>query len=150
MIKEWNLKDYVILRPNIPLEELIKIIRKAKVYFHPKSGEHFGISIAEAMAAGLVPIVPDVGGQTEFVPQKFHFKSLDEAANLVSSSLSLSNSKRIEISDSVLGLSTSNYMKKFEGLLTEKLRWKEEGDPNNYLPNKKHVGTCVGCYEISH
>ncbi len=44
-------------------------MRKSKVYFHPMVGEHFGISIVEAMAAGLVPVVSDVGGPTEFVPK---------------------------------------------------------------------------------
>jgi glycosyltransferase involved in cell wall biosynthesis len=121
LIRDWNLGSYVILRPNTPMDELFKIIRKAKVYFHPKLGEHFGISIAESMAAGLAPIVPNVGGQTEFVPEKYHFKSLDEAANLVSLSLSISNVERSEISDSVLKFSTSNYIKKFQSLLSQKL-----------------------------
>ena len=29
------------------------------------------VMIFESMAAGLAPIVPNVGGQTEFVPQNF-------------------------------------------------------------------------------
>jgi glycosyltransferase involved in cell wall biosynthesis len=121
LIKDWNIKDYVILKINTPLEELFRIARKAKIYFHPKFGEHFGISIAESMAAGLAPIVPNVGGQIEFVPRKFHFNSLEEAANLVSSSLSLSSSERRQISDSVVRFSTSNYIKNFQRLLFEKL-----------------------------
>jgi glycosyltransferase involved in cell wall biosynthesis len=121
LIKNWDIKEYVILKTNIPLDELFKIIRKAKIYFHPKSAEHFGISIAEAMAAGLAPIVPNIGGQTEFVPRKFHFRSLDEAANLVSSSFALSSSERRQISDSVQRFSTSNYIKDFQTILAEKL-----------------------------
>jgi hypothetical protein len=73
------------------------------------------------MAAGLAPIVPNVGGQTEFVPRKFHFKSLDEAADLVSSSLTLSGLERRQISDSVIRFSTSNYIRNFQTLLSEKL-----------------------------
>lgn len=71
-MKDWDIEDYVTLKTNTTLKELFKIVRKAKIYFHPKFGEHFGISIAESMAAGLAPIVPNVGGQTEFVPRKFH------------------------------------------------------------------------------
>jgi glycosyltransferase involved in cell wall biosynthesis len=121
LIKNWDIQDYVILRTNATLEELFKIVRKAKIYFHPKLAEHFGISIAESMAAGLAPIVPNVGGQTEFVPRRFQFNSLDEAANLISSSLALSSSERREISDSVNRFSTSNYIKNFQTLLCEKL-----------------------------
>jgi glycosyltransferase involved in cell wall biosynthesis len=43
-------------------------MKKSKLYFHPLAGEPFGISIAEAMASGLIPSVPAVGGSTEFVP----------------------------------------------------------------------------------
>ncbi len=122
LIKEWDIDNYVILKPNASLDELFKIIRRAKIYFHPKSGEHFGISIAESMAAGLAPIVPNIGGQTEFVPQKFHFKSLNEAADLVSELFLLSCPERRQISDSVTRFSTSNYIKKLQKLLSEKLR----------------------------
>jgi glycosyltransferase involved in cell wall biosynthesis len=121
LIKEWDIDDYVILKPNTPLDELFKLMHKAKVYFHPKSGEHFGMSIVESMAAGLVPVVPNIGGQTEFVPQKFHFKSLDEAANIITSSFALSQLERRDISDCVTKFSTSNYIKKFQTLLSEKL-----------------------------
>lgn len=121
LLKEWDIHDYVILKPNAPLEELFKLMHKAKVYFHPKTGEHFGISIAESMAAGLAPVVPNIGGQTEFVPQKFHFRSLDDAANIITSSFALSQLERRDISDSVTKFSSSNYIKKFQNLLSEKL-----------------------------
>jgi glycosyltransferase involved in cell wall biosynthesis len=120
LIKNWDIKEFVVLKTNASLEELFKIIRKAKIYFHPKSGEHFGISIAEAMAAGLAPIVPNIGGQTEFVPRKFQFGSLDEAVNLVSLSFALPSSERREISNSVQKFSTSNYIKNFRTLMSEK------------------------------
>ena len=70
----------------------------------------------------LASIVPNIGGQTEFVPQKFHFKSLNEAADLVCELFHLSCAERRQISDSVIRFSTSNYIKKFEKLLSETLR----------------------------
>ena len=72
------------------------------------------------MAAGLAPIVPNIGGQTEFVPRKFQFGSLDEAVNLVSLSFALPSSERREISNSVQKFSTSNYIKNFRTLMSEK------------------------------
>ena len=53
-------------------------LTRAKVYFHPMIGEHFGMAVVEAMASGLIPVVPNVGGQTEFVPLKYHFSTIEE------------------------------------------------------------------------
>jgi glycosyltransferase involved in cell wall biosynthesis len=46
-------------------------------------GEHFGVSIAEAMASGCIPIVHDSGGPREFVPETFRFNSVEEAAKKI-------------------------------------------------------------------
>jgi len=43
----------------------------------------------EAMSAGLNPIVPDIGGQAEFVPSKYHFNTLEQSAKLVLFALSV-------------------------------------------------------------
>ncbi len=51
MIRDFDLKDYVTLETNVCLDNLLFIMREAKVYFHTMVGEHFGISIVEAMAA---------------------------------------------------------------------------------------------------
>lgn len=42
--------------------ELLKYFSEAKIYFHPKVNEHFGISVVEAMASGLIPVVHKSGG----------------------------------------------------------------------------------------
>jgi glycosyltransferase involved in cell wall biosynthesis len=118
--RELEIKDYVTFQPNMDLERLLTIMRKAKVYFHPMVGEHFGISVVESMAAGLAPVVPSIGGPTEFVPQKFQFDSLDEAAYIVSSVLNLSATERRQISDSVLKFSSSNYLHSFQKLFEER------------------------------
>ncbi len=87
MIADFNLVDYVTLEIDISLDELLSVMSKSKVYFHARLGEHFGISIVEAMSAGLVPVVPDIGGQTEFVPSKYQFHTLEQAAQIMSSHL---------------------------------------------------------------
>jgi glycosyltransferase involved in cell wall biosynthesis len=118
--RDLEIKDYVTFQSNIALESLFIIMRKAKVYFHPKVGEHFGISIAESMAAGLAAVVPSIGGPTEFVPQKFQFDSLDEAACIILSAFNVSATERRQISDSVLKFSTSNYTHSFQKLFEER------------------------------
>ena len=119
--RDLEIKDYVAFQTNIGLECLFITMRKAKVYFHPMVGEHFGISIAESMAAGLVPVVPTIGGPTEFVPRRFQFDSLDEAACIVSSAFNLSATERRQISDSVLKFSASNYIHNFQKLFEERI-----------------------------
>lgn len=63
---------------NSSFPELKQHYNKAKIYWHakgfqedlekyPDKAEHFGISTVEAMAAGLVPVVFNAGGQREIV-----------------------------------------------------------------------------------
>ena len=119
MIVDFNLVDYVTLEIDISLDKLLSVMSKSKVYFHPRPGEHFGISIVEAMSAGLVPIVPDIGGQTEFVPSKYHFHTLEQAAQIMSSTFNIPDSERILISNSANRFSASNYIRGFQQVINK-------------------------------
>jgi len=63
------------LLPNISNDELIALYKTSRLYWHaagfgetnPAQMEHFGITTAEAMSAGVVPIVYAAGGQLEIV-----------------------------------------------------------------------------------
>ena len=115
MIKRYDVSDYVKLKLNVDLRKLSSIMQRCKVYFHPLP-EHFGISIVEAMSAGLIPVVPSIGGQTEFVPKKYQFNSLLDAADIIKSSMNATEKERISISNSVRNFSLSKYvghLKKF-------------------------------------
>ena len=83
MAEDLNLTDYITLEVTVSLDKLLSLMRKSSIHFHPKPAEHFGMSIVEAMSAGLVPIVPDVVGQTEFVPLQYLFHTLEEAARII-------------------------------------------------------------------
>jgi glycosyltransferase involved in cell wall biosynthesis len=87
MINGYGLKNYVKLEVGASFERLLHLMSKSKVYLHPLAGEPFGISVAEAMAAGLIPVVPHVGGNSEFVPQQYHYSSLEEAAEITEDAL---------------------------------------------------------------
>lgn len=63
---------------NVSNKEIVRWYKKAKIYWHasgfgedlekhPERAEHFGISTAEAMGAGVVPVVINAGGQREIV-----------------------------------------------------------------------------------
>ncbi|AFH42628.1 glycosyltransferase family 4 protein [Fervidicoccus fontis] len=62
LIKKLNVEDKVKILNNLNEDKKLKILSRAKVYFHPMKYEHFGISIIEAMAAGLVPVVNRMSG----------------------------------------------------------------------------------------
>lgn len=119
MIADFDLSDYISLQTNISFDELIQLMQLAKVYFHPRIGEHFGISIVEAMASGLVPVVSDIGGHTEFVPSKYHFHTLSQAADVIALAFEATNSERRAISNSTTKFSNANYIKSFHRILSE-------------------------------
>ena len=121
MIADYNLSDYVSLQTNISFNKLIQLMQLAKVYFHPRIDEHFGISIVEAMASGLVPVVSDTGGHTEFVPSKYHFHTLSHAADVIALAFMATYSERRAISNSTTKFSNANYIKSFHRILSELL-----------------------------
>jgi hypothetical protein len=71
------------------------------------------------MSAGLVPVVPNIGGQSEFVHSKYQFHTLEDAAHIISSAFDVSSSERHAISYSAARFSTSHYIKRFERLVNE-------------------------------
>jgi glycosyltransferase involved in cell wall biosynthesis len=117
MVRNYELEDYITFETNVSLSRLFSIMTRAKVYFHPMIGEHFGMAVVEAMASGLIPVVPNVGGQTEFVPLKYHFNTIEEAAEKVSSAFYESELERIQISNSVNKFSVSNYINEFQQII---------------------------------
>jgi len=84
IVKKLGLTERVKFYPNASAETKIDLLKRAKVYLHTMVGEHFGISIVEAMALGCVPIVHNSGGMTEFVPAQYRYENLQEAANKIS------------------------------------------------------------------
>jgi alpha-1,2-mannosyltransferase len=121
MIADYGLSDFVSLQTNISFRKLVELMQLAKVYFHPRIDEHFGISIVEAMASGLVPIVSDIGGHTEFVPPKYHFHTLGHAADLMALAFEEKNSERRVLSDSTTKFSNSNYVLSLHRIISELL-----------------------------
>jgi glycosyltransferase involved in cell wall biosynthesis len=53
--------------PNLRRNDVLTLLSKSKVLFHPKPNEHFGIAIIEAMAAGCLPVVHASDGPLEIV-----------------------------------------------------------------------------------
>src|SRR5919199_52589 len=121
LILDLNLRDYVIFQINASLDNLLCAMRQSKIYFHPMVGEHFGMSIAEAIAAGLIPVVPSIGGQTEFVPRQYQYSTLEQAAEIISLAFRLPYIERIQISNSVNQFSNSKYIQGFQQIVNKVL-----------------------------
>ncbi len=85
--KQLGLSDRVRFYPNASSTLKLDLLKRAKVYLHTMVGEHFGISIVEAMALGCVPVVHDSGGMREFVPADNRYTTVAEAAQKISSEL---------------------------------------------------------------
>jgi glycosyltransferase involved in cell wall biosynthesis len=79
------------LETDVPRKRILELMSQASVYLHPPFAEHFGIAIAEAAAAGLVPVVyRDGGGWTDIasrIDQGLGYTSVEEAARIVRSLL---------------------------------------------------------------
>jgi glycosyltransferase involved in cell wall biosynthesis len=59
-------------------------LARGRVFVHMKESEHFGISVAQAVAHGCVPIVHDSGGQVEIVTEPaLRFRAREEIPGIV-------------------------------------------------------------------
>jgi glycosyltransferase involved in cell wall biosynthesis len=83
LITSNGLSDRVKVMTDVPREKVQSILRSSKVFLHPAAGEHFGVSIAEGMASGCIPVVHNSGGPREFVPERFRFNEVTEAARKI-------------------------------------------------------------------
>jgi glycosyltransferase involved in cell wall biosynthesis len=76
---------------DVPRRRIFELMSQASVYLHPPVAEGFGMAIAEAAAAGLVPVVyRDGGGWTDIasrIDQGLGYTSVEEAAHIIRSLL---------------------------------------------------------------
>lgn len=59
--------DFVILEGELEREELVSLVCTHRYGIHGKRNEHFGMTVAEMVAGGVIPFVPDGGGQVDIV-----------------------------------------------------------------------------------
>lgn len=100
-----NSDKSIILKPNVPYQELLKIYKSARFYWHftgydvdenlhPEQVEHLGITPLEAMASGCVTFCYNAGGPREIITEGkngYLFKSQSELVNKMQSILGKDN-----------------------------------------------------------
>ena len=119
LVRHYGLEGFVRFEINVRFDRLLDLMCRSKVYVHPLPGEPFGISTVEAMSAGIIPVVPDIGGHTEFVPARYQFHTYREGVQAVAAALATPTSERIKLSHSTQKYSVTNYIKKFQQILVE-------------------------------
>ena len=120
IVKKLGLTERVKFFPDASNEVKIDLLRRAKVYLHTMMGEHFGISIVEAMALGCLPIVHNSGGMREFVPDSYRYETIQEAVIRIDSALSSWTPDKSEEMKQIAGnFSMSNFAANFMSFFKE-------------------------------
>ena len=119
-VKQLGLTERVKFYPDASAETKTDLLKRAKIYLHTMVGEHFGISIVEAMALGCVPIVHNSGGMTEFVPTQYRYENLQEAASKISHEISnWAPGEAEEMKQIADRFSTANFSMRFTELFSK-------------------------------
>jgi glycosyltransferase involved in cell wall biosynthesis len=100
----------ISLFPNASLADLIQILKLSKAYLHCNPDEAFGISVVEAMAAGCIPVVPNSGGPSEFIPVDWQYSSLQECIHKIQAAFDSNK----DVHDIFVRLSTNFSESKFK------------------------------------
>ncbi len=143
LARHHDLEDFVRFEVNAKFDRLLELMRRAKVYFHPLPGEPFGISTVEAMSAGLIPVVPDIGGHTEFVPAKYQFHTFGQGVEAVAAALEAPASERIMISNLTRKYSTASYVKKFQQIVNQVIGMSKPLAPVVSVPKRLSESTAA-------
>lgn len=106
---------------NAPGETILEIMKDTPVYFHPTLGEHFGSPVAEAMCAGLVPVVPRESGASELVPE-FTYGSLEEARDRLIEAMKVSGNVRREMFSRVKDLRREVFQERMFEIISKYLK----------------------------
>jgi glycosyltransferase involved in cell wall biosynthesis len=130
-IHDYGLDDRISIEVDVSFDRLLDLMGRSKIYLHPLLGEPFGISIVEAMSAGLIPVVPNVGGYTEFVPDYYQFSNHKQAADVIGKIFIASDNdmqaERSQLSKSVSKFSNEIYKTEL-GRVIEQLQSSRESE----------------------
>ncbi len=119
-VKKLNLTNRLTFYPDATSEQKTRLLKQAKIYLHTMVGEHFGISIVEAMAFGCIPIVHNSGGMKEFTPEQYRYKTTEEAADKINRITAVWSVKMAEeVKEKADYFSYANFSKRFMTLFSK-------------------------------
>lgn len=87
--QEVDRREFVNYLGPVSRERLTQLLSTYKYGLHGHNEEHFGIAVAELVAGGVIPFVPNEGGQREIVGQdeRLMYTSSADAVDLMDSVL---------------------------------------------------------------
>lgn len=125
LISSNNISN-VELIPNASYKKMQEILTNAGFFIHSTRNEPFGISPAQAINNGTIPVVHDSGGQKEVVPiEELRYNDIKEAI-LLFKNFTKSNKRDFDKIKKKLFLNLQNYSHnyfcmQFENLLKKKM-----------------------------
>jgi glycosyltransferase involved in cell wall biosynthesis len=77
--------SFVSLDHELNRDELVEMINRHRYGLHGKEHEHFGLVVAELIAGGSIPFIPNSGGQREIVAERedLLYSSTEEAVKKI-------------------------------------------------------------------
>lgn len=117
-------RDYIHLEGYVDRERLIDLIERHQYGLHGRKNEHFGIAVAEMVAGGAIPFVPNGGGQTEIINERstLKYNSTDDAVQKITKVMTnteLQQDLRSDLASTVSEYSTEQFKRSVRSLVTE-------------------------------
>ena len=117
-------RDYIHLEGYVDRERLIDLIEQHKYGLHGRKNEHFGIAVAEMVAGGAIPFVPDGGGQTEIINERPELKyhSTEDAVQKITKVMTdtaLQQNLRSDLDSTVTEYSTDQFKRSIRSLVAK-------------------------------
>lgn len=109
--KKW--KWIMTQKENMSKSTYYNLLAESKVVVSTAEHENFGIGIAEGMALGCVPVVPDGLSYVDYVPKQYRYKTLEQAKSI------LENVMVHSIHSDDIAENVVKYQHSFEYMLTE-------------------------------
>jgi glycosyltransferase involved in cell wall biosynthesis len=122
-IKVSHARDRIKLQLDKPLHDRVVMLKRSKVFLHAAIGEGFGGVIAEAMAAGCIPVVHDSGGPSEFVPKKWRYSSFEECIEKVNEALAACPEEHMQMVGLAEHFSTDHYKQSLSEIIESLLKF---------------------------
>jgi glycosyltransferase involved in cell wall biosynthesis len=82
-------RPYLALETDVSRERVVDLLGRYRYGLNPKPREHFGMAVAEYVAAGMLPFAPADGGQVDVLngDDRLLFDDLDAAVDRVASAV---------------------------------------------------------------
>jgi glycosyltransferase involved in cell wall biosynthesis len=120
--RKLGAEEKIRIVPNATSLQKHQYLARAKVLFHPKRYEHFGISIIEGMAAGCIPIVFNNGGPAEVVDSKYRGNRLGDFPPLIDEAINSWNHEEAHrLSTNANMFNQESYQTKLQEVISRRL-----------------------------